>query len=255
MNKTQAQGGFTIIQLLVVMSVGLILAAGAGRGLITKLNQKRTDLVASQIQTLMDASISYLEINEEWPDQDNNCVAPVDVLVGDEYIAGVDAATAWARPGSGGATEGHLTFACDSANPRIYSMAVTLPDAKWAKQLAGSLVNATLAGRTVTVFGTRTSVLASMAGHTIRDAMIIDNDDSVVDKPDCTFGYEPTIFSAYTGFSASEDVPVIGAAYIRLVSETSDTWTIKGEITSTQSTDRPSGSRMQMMVFTMCQPS
>lgn len=244
------QKGYTFVELIVVLTVLIILAGvGGTAALKNQFNEKRAGVTVRELMTLIDASSAYLEIEGEWPEESDGCDDLLDVLNTEGYIAGIDASSPW------GTNYGAV---CDPSDPKTLTLSVTALSNDWARFMANSLPAAQILAdnRTVTTTLSRSLLLSALADKLVRFATIASNFNDEVDKPDCPAGYDPKIYGAFSGMSQSFEAPPIGGAYIRVISETSDRWTIRGEFTTTEGTSMPTGifdgDRAQMMVITMC---
>ena len=142
MTKTQIklQQGFTMIELMVIMIIITILSATFIPH-IFDFEQKRAELVVSEMWSIAEAAQSYDAQEGDFPDRANSCVGAIDELATPTaiFLQGIATdTTAW---GLGTV----YTTACDSA-PTGTTLTVSIGDVHpdWAEFIANQLPNATV---------------------------------------------------------------------------------------------------------------
>lgn len=73
-------GGFTLIELAIVLAVMAMIAVYATPRYMEQLNQKRAILTAQETQSFLDAARSYRMQNGSWPGQASSCANAKSVL-------------------------------------------------------------------------------------------------------------------------------------------------------------------------------
>ncbi|HFE9120025.1 TPA: type II secretion system protein [Pseudomonas aeruginosa] len=79
-NSQASMGGFTLIELAIVLAVMAMIAVYATPRYMEQLNQKRAILTAQETQSFLDAARSYRMQNGSWPGQASSCANAKSVL-------------------------------------------------------------------------------------------------------------------------------------------------------------------------------
>lgn len=243
------QRGFTILELLVVIVLMVILVGvGGTAALRNQLNEKRSGVTVREMMILLDASATYLELEGEWPDENDYCDDLVSVLTTQGYIAGIELESPWMTS---------YQFYCNRNDPKTLSITVRAGDNDWARYIAAALPASTILpnanGLRVRTTLSRSLLLAALTDKLVQFATYATNSDDRIEKPDCPAGYTPAIYAALSGMSQNYEAPPIGAAYIDIADETPNYWKLEAELTTTQNDSEPPGNRMQMLVITQCE--
>ncbi len=133
--------GFTLIELVIVMLVVGIIAIYTTPNFIEDLRERRTNITIAEVNQITSAAQNWVSDNGTWPDQANNCVDAIAIMVGvGGYIDNIDSFSPWydAAVNPGGA---YIT----SCTPTNFSLSVTT-DPEWAGAVANSLPATSIIG-------------------------------------------------------------------------------------------------------------
>lgn len=88
--------GFTLIELIVAISIATLIAAVTVPTLRDKHRQKISDVTANEIYAIAEAAQNFSgDNNGAWPDQAANCANALNTLTTNNYLSGIDLQSPW----------------------------------------------------------------------------------------------------------------------------------------------------------------
>jgi type II secretory pathway pseudopilin PulG len=285
--RTVPERGYTIIGVLLIISVLLIVGIAKLHGARAHFDQARSDATINRILYIQNAASNYLISNGPWPGETSassgfSCRNAITVLAssGDYLKQAGEGAPTNANNASAYSTSlwganqlrqddsshDFHTY-CDNhpgATPATY-FAVSINTGKtyWARYIANHLPMAMVdflngptderSSSTVASLVQRAPAIKAYAGKLLREETYATNASNTVAKPDCPSGYSPKIYASFAGMSYSSAAPPIGGHYLTITSQDANSWTIEGRLTTTAGSDYPPGNRVDMLVTTMCE--
>ncbi|MBT4838894.1 MAG: prepilin-type N-terminal cleavage/methylation domain-containing protein [Methylococcales bacterium] len=131
--------GFTMVELLITLFLGGMVTAAMVPNYADEWNERRANIAAAEVWSIVEASQKFIVDNTTWPDQANNCAGAFATL-GAAYLGGMDATSPW------GTT---YTTSCNNANPVSFSVSIAT-SGEYAGFLVNSLPATTASGATTT---------------------------------------------------------------------------------------------------------
>lgn len=139
------QSGFTLVEVLVVMTILVAITSLAMPRLADIANKKLAKQTIVEINQIIDAAQNYQFEHYAWPDETSNCANLIQVLLDNSFLAHLDRKNPWGQD---------YSFACEPKKLTINSRS---DSSDWAMTIAAALPS-TLA------IGQRTETLIPRAG-------------------------------------------------------------------------------------------
>ncbi|MDF5950393.1 prepilin-type N-terminal cleavage/methylation domain-containing protein [Pseudomonas aeruginosa] len=133
-NSQASMGGFTLIELAIVLAVMALIAVYTTPRYMEQLNQKRAILTAQETQSFLDAARSYRMQNGSWPGQASSCANAKSVLesTSPPTLAGISATNKYNQA---------VTPACDANTFSITQSIAQDWDGVVANNLPGTVIS------------------------------------------------------------------------------------------------------------------
>lgn len=238
---SKQQAGFTIFELVIVLTVMSILAAPLVFQQVQQFEEDRIEIAVAEINDLFQSAQNYAaEQDGEWPSEADNCASAITEMENQDYLDGFSVRSPFGT---------NLVTSCTTGDGKRFSVTLDTIQPGIAELVNGYLPSSTVTNRLVTVSvpmpasipalehllprdGSREMTgdldmggnsiinnedveIASVGAHAsegIYFAGIVDNGD-YVDKPQCPSNRSPTPVVIPTGMSDAGTAREIGAVY------------------------------------------
>lgn len=130
-NIRKAESGFTLLEMLVVMTIVSMLAALLTPNFVEEFNVKRSDLTVNDTLSLADAARTYRSVTGAWPGG-AGCTNAITQLTTEGYIQGFNAINRFDAP---------VTTSCDTKTFSIIQNAIAGFDGMIANNLNGTVIS------------------------------------------------------------------------------------------------------------------
>jgi len=139
------QGGFTLVELTVVMLILLTVTAATVPNYVEDIHKARTEATINEVWNIIDGAQNFVANNGNWPDESNGCADALSTMrAATGYIDGVEDESPWHDPTDN--PDGDYDTSCTTDN---FTVTVTT-DPEWAGLVANTLPATEIAGAETT---------------------------------------------------------------------------------------------------------